>query len=271
MTEIESGSSNGIACELRAGVAIIALDRPELLNRLDGAMREALLDALESAARSAEVRCVLITGRGRAFSAGADIENMLELHRRGAHDEIRRRVELGASIVRRIRSMAKPVVAALNGIAAGAGANLALACDVRLGSERAGFSESFVQIGLVPDWGGLYFLVRLVGPARAADLMLTGARIDAARSLSLGLLEHVYPEDRFEQEALAYATRLAAGPARALAKIKAGIELAAGGTLEAVLAFEREVQPALFAEDDCLEGLRAFLEKRAPRFSGGAH
>jgi 2-(1,2-epoxy-1,2-dihydrophenyl)acetyl-CoA isomerase len=241
-----------------------------VLNRLDATMREGLLDALESAARSTEVRCVLITGRGRAFSAGADIENMLELHLRGAHDEIRRRVELGASIVRQVRSMSKPVVAALNGIAAGAGANLALACDVRLGSERAGFSEGFVQIGLVPDWGGLYFLVRLVGPARAADLMLTGARIDAARSLSLGLLEHVYPEDCFEQEALAYAARLAAGPARTLARIKAGIELAVGGTLEAVLAYEREVQPALFAEDDCLEGLRAFLEKRAPQFSGRA-
>jgi 2-(1,2-epoxy-1,2-dihydrophenyl)acetyl-CoA isomerase len=233
-------------------------------------MREVLRDALDEAASAAEVRCVLLTGRGRAFSAGADIENMLELQRRGARDEIRRRVELGASIVRRVRSMAKPVVAALNGIAAGAGANLALACDVRLGSERAGFAESFVHIGLVPDWGGLYFLVRLVGPGRAADLMLTGARVDAARSLSLGLLEHVFPEDSFEREALAYATRLAAGPARALARIKAGLELAAGGTLEAVLAFEREVQPALFADDDCLEGLRAFLEKRPPRFSGGA-
>ncbi len=122
----------------------------------------------------------------------------------------------------------------------------------------------------MPDWGGLYFLLRLVGPGRAADVAMTGARIDAARALSLGLLEHVFPEAAFEREALAYAIRLAAGPARALARIKAGLELAAGGTLEAVLAFEREVQPELFAEDDCLEGLRAFLEKRPPRFSGGA-
>jgi 2-(1,2-epoxy-1,2-dihydrophenyl)acetyl-CoA isomerase len=231
-------------------------------------MRETLLDALDGAARSAEVRCVLITGRGRAFSAGADIENMLELQRRGDREEIRRRVELGANIVRRVRSMAKPVVAALNGIAAGAGANLALACDVRLGSERAGFAESFVHIGLVPDWGGLYFLVRLVGPGRAADLMLSGTRLDAQRSLALGLLEYVFSEESFEGEALAYAQRLAAGPARAIARIKAGLELAATGTLEAVLAFEREVQPALFAEDDCLEGLRAFLEKRPPEFRG---
>jgi 2-(1,2-epoxy-1,2-dihydrophenyl)acetyl-CoA isomerase len=164
--------------------------------------------------------------------------------------------------------MPKPVVAALGGIAAGAGANLALACDVRLGSERAGFAESFVHIGLVPDWGGLYFLVRLVGPGRAADLVMTGARVDAPRALSLGLLEHVYPDADFEREALAYAIRLAAGPSRALARIKAGLELAVDGTLESVLAFEREVQPALFAEGDCLEGLSAFLEKRTPRFSG---
>jgi 2-(1,2-epoxy-1,2-dihydrophenyl)acetyl-CoA isomerase len=264
---IEPASGDGVEREVREGVGIITLDRPEVLNRLDGTMREALLDALEVTARSPEVRCVLITGRGRAFSAGADIENMLELHRRGDREEIRRRVELGGSIVRCIRSMPKPVVAALNGIAAGAGANLALACDVRLGSERAGFAESFVHIGLVPDWGGLYFLVRLVGPARAADLAMTGARIDAARSLSLGLLEHVFPEGSFERDALAYASRLAAGPARALARIKTGLELAAGGALEAVLAFEREVQTELFVQDDCLEGLRAFLEKRPPRYS----
>ena len=104
-------------------------------------------------------------------------------------------------------------------------------------------------------------------PGRAADLMMTGARVDAPRALSLGLLEHVYPDAEFEREALAYATRLAAGPTRALARIKAGLELASAGTLESVLAFEREVQPALFAEDDCLEGLRAFLEKRKPAFA----
>jgi len=265
---IEAHDGDGIARELREGVSILTLDRPELLNRLDGTMREELLDALEWAARTAEVRCVLLTGRGRAFSAGADIENMVELHRRGDRDEIRRRVELGASIVRRVRSMPKPVVAALNGIAAGAGANLALACDLRLGSERAGFAESFVHIGLVPDWGGLYFLVRLVGPGRAADLVMMGSRVDATRALSLGLLEHVYPEESFERDALAYATRLASGPAGALAQIKAGLELASRGTFEELLAFEREVQPALFAQDDCLEGLCAFLQKRPPRFSG---
>jgi len=258
--------SNGITSELADGVACLTLDRPAVMNRFEGVMREELRDALARASGDPAVRSVMITGAGAAFSAGADIEEMVGLHRRGDVAEIRRRVDLGADVIRAVRSMPKPVVAAVNGVAAGAGINLALACDVRVGSDAAAFSESFVRIGLVPDWGGFHSLVRLVGTGRAADLMMTGERIDAERAAALGLLDRVYPAETFARDALAYARRLAEGPPGALARIKAGIALAAAGGLEDVLAFERETQPELFAGADCLEGMTAFLGRRPPEF-----
>jgi 2-(1,2-epoxy-1,2-dihydrophenyl)acetyl-CoA isomerase len=259
-------SRDGIAVEHLGAVARITLDRPDVMNRFEGAMREALVDALEQVGRDPAIRAVLVTGAGDAFSAGADVNGMLELHAQGDTAEILRRVELGAEVIRAVRGMPKPVVAAVNGVAAGAGANLALACDVRVGSDAASLSESFIRIGLLPDWGGLHFLVRLVGPGRAAELAMTGERVDAARMLELGILNRVFPVESFADDALAYAGRLAAGSPDALAQIKAGIEIATNGSLEAVLAFERAVQPELFAGDNCREGMAAFLERRPPEF-----
>jgi 2-(1,2-epoxy-1,2-dihydrophenyl)acetyl-CoA isomerase len=262
--------TSGVRVERHDIVAVVVLDRPTVMNRFEGTMREDLLDALRDLGDDGDVRAVMITGAGDQFSAGADIDELVALHRRGDRAEIRRRVDLGAAVVRQLRSMPKPVVAAVDGNAAGAGMNLALACDMRVGSERTVFTESFVRIGLVPDWGGLHSLVRLVGVGDAADLVMTGERVRAERAEALGILQRVFPSDSFASDALAYATRLAHGPTRALAAMKEGLRAACGDTLEAVLAWERDAQPTLFAGDDCLAGLHAFLEKRAPTFGGAS-
>ena len=249
-------------------VAVVVLDGPAAMNRFEGTMREELLQALQELGIDAAVRAVMITGAGGNFSAGADIEDLVALHARGDRDEIRRRVDLGAAVVRRIRTMAKPVVAAVDGNAAGAGMNLALACDLRVGTERTVFTESFVRIGLVPDWGGMHSLVHLVGAGRAAELMMTGERLGAERAEQLGLLQRVFPSSTFATDARAYTERLASGPTRAIVAIKQGIAAATAGGLDEVLAIERTAQPALFAGDDCLAGLHAFLRKEPPTFGG---
>ena len=259
-------SHDGIGVERTGRVATITLDRPNVMNRFEGRMREALVGALQTASGDPTIRCVVITGAGDAFSAGADVNGMLDLHAQGDTAEIRRRVELGADVIRAVRGMPKPVVAALNGVAAGAGANLALACDLRVGSEAASLSESFVRIGLLPDWGGLYFLVRLVGPGRATELAMTGDRLDATRMLELGVLNRVFPTETFADDTFGYATRLAEASPDALAHIKSGISIATEGSLEGVLAFERDMQPELFAGENCREGMAAFLERRPPVF-----
>ena len=258
----------GITVERSGAVAQVLLDRPKVMNRFEGTMREDLLAALQAIALDAEIRCVMITGAGSTFSAGADIEDLVRLHESGDTAEIQRRVELGAEIVRVIRAMAKPVVAAVDGAAAGAGANLALACDLRVGSERAVFTESFVHIGLIPDWGGFHSLVRLVGTGRAADMMMTGDRIDAASAHAIGILQRIFPTPTFRADALAYAARLAAGSPHAIALIKAGLQIGSTEAIDQTFAFERISQPALFSEPDCLSGLLAFLEKRRPEFRG---
>ncbi|MEW6298765.1 MAG: enoyl-CoA hydratase-related protein [Thermodesulfobacteriota bacterium] len=153
-----------------------------------------------------------------------------------------------------------------NGAAAGAGMNLALVCDVRLGSDQARFAESFVKIGLVPDWGGFYFLTRLVGTSKALELMMTGDLIDAEEALRLGMLNRVFAHTAFHAEALHFVRKLATGPAETLARIKRGVYLGAVGTLEEVLAYERDAQTAVFLSADAKEGTRAFLEKRPPLF-----
>jgi 2-(1,2-epoxy-1,2-dihydrophenyl)acetyl-CoA isomerase len=256
--------------ERHDAVAVVVLDRPEVMNRFEGTMREDLLAALQELGDDDHVRAVMVTGAGDQFSAGADIEELVALHAHGDRAEIRRRVDLGADVVRQLRVMPKPVVAAVDGNAAGAGMNLALACDLRVGSERTVFTESFVRIGLVPDWGGLHSLVHLVGAGRAADLVMTGDRLRADRAEAIGILQRIYPVATFAADALAYTTRLAEGPTRALAVMKEGLRVATADALEAVLAIERDAQPSLFAGDDCLAGLHAFLQKRPPAFGGAS-
>ena len=254
--------------ERHGAVTRIVLDRPSVMNRFEGTMREDLLQALEGVGGDTSVRAVLITGAGDHFSAGADIEELVSLHGRGAHDEIRRRVELGAAVVRTIRAMTKPVVAAVDGNAAGAGMNLALACDMRIASTAAKFSQAFVKRGLAPDWGGTFFLPRVVGVAKACELIFTGDSIDAAKALELGIVNAVVAPEALMDEAYKLAGRIAAGPPVAIALAKRAIYHNQDVDLRAALEFETFAQTVCRETEDSKEGVKAFLEKRAPVFKG---
>jgi 2-(1,2-epoxy-1,2-dihydrophenyl)acetyl-CoA isomerase len=247
-------------------IGIITLNRPEVLNAFGGTMREDLLAAVRRAESDAQARCLVITGAGDAFCAGGDVASMVALQDKNDVSVVQQRMVVGGEVVQALRRLPKPVIAAVNGAAAGAGMNLALACDLRYASEKARFAESFVKIGLVPDWGGHFLLTQLVGTARAMELMMTGDRLDAADALRLGLVNRVFPHASFRDDVLAVARRLAEGPAGTLAQIKHGVYVGAAGTLGDALAHEAEAQTAVFLSADAREGMRAFVEKRRPRF-----
>ncbi len=247
-------------------IGILTLNRPDVMNAFSDTMRGQLLGQLEQFSTDRHIRCIIITGTGKAFCAGGDIASMAKLQDDHTTQVVEQRMVLGSQVVQLLRRMPQPIIAAVNGAAAGAGANLALSCDFRLGSDKALFSESFVKIGLVPDWGGFFFLSRLIGTAKAMELMMTGDRIKAEEALRLGLLNHVYPLEGFWEETLTFARTLATGPAETLARIKEGVYLGANASLEQALAYEYRAQKAAFLSDDAREGMRAFLDKRAPKF-----
>jgi 2-(1,2-epoxy-1,2-dihydrophenyl)acetyl-CoA isomerase len=259
-------STAQLLVETAEGVRLVTLNRPEAMNAFGGTMRADLLRALQSAEADADVRCVVVTGAGKAFCAGGDIASMAGLQAQDTTGDLPDRMRRAAEIVQLLRSMSKPVVAAVNGAAAGAGLILALACDLRLASDGARFSASFVKIGLMPDWGGTYLLTRALGVSKAMELMMTGARIDAAEALRLGLLNRVMPDATFRLDAIAFARELARGPAQALEQIKRATYLGASGTLADSLRFEEAAQLQLFLTPDAREGMQAFLEKRPARF-----
>ena len=209
---------------------------------------------------------VIALNRPQAFCAGGDIASMAALQEANDVATIAQRMATGGGVVRLLRTMDKPVIAAVNGAAAGAGFNLALACDMRFAAPAAKFAASFVKIGLVPDWGGHYLLTRAVGTGRAMELMMSGERIDAEEALRLGLVNRVFPADAFMDEVLARARLFAEGPRAAISAIKQGVYLGASGTLDDTLAFEQRAQAGLFLGADAREGMRAFLGKRTPRF-----
>jgi 2-(1,2-epoxy-1,2-dihydrophenyl)acetyl-CoA isomerase len=259
-------STSHILFEITDRVGIITLNRPEVLNAFGGTMREDLLHAIRQAEQESAVRCIMITGAGDAFCAGGDVASMVELQDRNDVTVVRQRMAVGGEVVQLLRRLPKPVIAAVNGAAAGAGINLALACDLRYGSDRARFAESFVKIGLVPDWGGHFLLTRLVGTSRAMELMMTGDRIDAEEAFRLGIINRIFPHDTFREDVLTLARRLAEGPAETLAQIKRGTYLGSSRTLADTLAHEEQAQVAVFLSADAKEGMRAFVEKRRPRF-----
>ncbi len=263
--------SNLILFEVRDHVATITLDRPAKLNSFADDMREQLITALDQVARDPDARVLVVTGAGRAFSAGGDVQHMVALKERNAgFDEMLPLLEAGRRIVTRLHELPIPTIAAVNGVAAGAGANLALACDLRLASDQASFGETFVRIGLHPDWGGTYFLPRLVGAARALELCWLGDVIDAAEALRIGLVNRVIPAAEFAREVSAYAARLAAAPATSVREIKRTIRASEQRTLAACLDGETAAQELCWASPDIAEGLRAFVEKRTARFGAGS-
>jgi 2-(1,2-epoxy-1,2-dihydrophenyl)acetyl-CoA isomerase len=257
--------TDGLRVEIDGPVATITIDRPEALNALTVPVKVALREALESLAVDRAVRAVILTGAGRAFCAGQDLAERDQPDAAPLEVEVRERYN---PIIRALRSMGQPVIAAVNGVAAGAGASLAIACDLRIAAEEARFVLAFGRIGLVPDSGATWFLPRLVGPAKAAELALVGDPIDAAEALRIGLVSRVVPSDQLASEARALAERLAAGAPLALSLTKGALERALTIDLDEALEGEAKLQGIAGASADHAEGLAAFRDKRSPRFSG---
>jgi 2-(1,2-epoxy-1,2-dihydrophenyl)acetyl-CoA isomerase len=257
--------TDGLRVEVDGPVATLTLDRPESLNALTVPIKVALREALESIDRHRAVRAVILTGAGRAFCAGQDLAERESPDAAPLDVEVRERFN---PIIRAIRSMGQPVIAAVNGVAAGAGASLTFACDLRIAAEEARFVLAFGRIGLIPDSGATWFLPRLVGPAKAAELALVGEPLDAAEALRLGLVSNVVPGDRLLDEARAMASRLAEGAPLALALTKEALQRSSTIDLDEALEGEAKLQGIAGASADHVVGLAAFKEKRPPRFSG---
>ncbi|MFQ5691030.1 MAG: enoyl-CoA hydratase/isomerase family protein [Gemmatimonadota bacterium] len=258
-----------VRVEVDGPIGTLTFNRPEKLNAFFGTMREEIADGLVRLGEDEAVRAVIVTGAGRAFCAGADVNYLWELLEADAIEEATKLVEAGRRAVRTVVEMPKPVIAAINGPAAGGGANLALACDLRIASERASIGQTFNRIGLHPDWGGTYFVPRLVGPARAAELFFLADMVDAREAERIGLVNRVVAHERLMPEACELALRLAAKPRPAIRLAKRAIRRSLEGTLEEMLAYEIEAQRECFRSPEAREGVRAFLEKREPDFGGG--
>lgn len=254
--------------DLRDRIATITLNRPEKLNAFAGTMREDLLQILRNLAADSGCRVVVITGAGRAFCAGGDVEFMYTLQQRGDMDAFRKLLHAGGAVVSQIVEMPKPVIASINGVAAGAGCNLALACDYRMASDQAKLGESFVRIGMHPDWGGTWLLPRLVGRSRAFEILATGRMLEAAEALQIGMIDRMVAADALGAETRRLAESLAAGPPIPLADIKRALARSATNDLRSQIDLESEHQLRAFLSADAAEGMAAFFEKRAPKFRG---
>jgi 2-(1,2-epoxy-1,2-dihydrophenyl)acetyl-CoA isomerase len=257
--------TDGLRVEIDGPVATLTLDRPEALNALTVAVKVALRQALEEIATERTVRAVILTGAGRAFCSGQDLAERDLPDAAPLDVELRERYN---PIIRAIRSMGQPVIAAVNGVAAGAGASLAFACDLRIAATDARFVLAFGRIGLVPDSGATWFLPRLVGAARAAEIALVGDSVSAEEALRIGLVSSVVPADDLMTEAHSLAELIAARAPLAVALTKGALERAATIDLDEALEGEAKLQGIAGASADHAEGLAAFREKRAPRFTG---
>ncbi len=257
-----------ITTELHDRICTITLNRPDKLNAFSGTMREELLDALVVADHDVECRVVVITGAGRAFCAGGDVDYMSGLQRERNVTAFRKLLDAGRDVVLQIVTMEKPVIASVNGIAAGAGCNLALACDYRIASDAAKLGETFVKIGLHPDWGGTWLLPRLAGRSRAAELLMTGRIVDANEALEIGIVDRVVPAAELATETAKLAQSIAAAPPIAVAGIKRALTASERNDLRTQLELEAEHQSRAFQSRDAAEGMDAFFEKRPPAFRG---
>jgi 2-(1,2-epoxy-1,2-dihydrophenyl)acetyl-CoA isomerase len=251
-----------------SGIGTITLNRPDKLNALVGHMRRDLAEALEVMGSERAIRAVVLTGAGRAFCAGGDLAFMADLIERNDAEEFSRLLGAARRVVMAIRQMNKPVIGAINGLAAGAGCNLAFACDLRIASTEATFSQSFVKVGLHPDWGGTFFLPNLVTPNRACEMFFLGETLSAEEALRLDIVNRVVAPEELEPTVRELAERLRDAPPISIAAAKQAVYLSQSANLEEMLRYETEAQLSCFESEDGREGIRAFLEKRPPRFSG---
>jgi 2-(1,2-epoxy-1,2-dihydrophenyl)acetyl-CoA isomerase len=248
-----------------SGVQTITLNRPDALNSFNAPMKRELLEVLKTAARDTDVRCLILTGAGRAFSAGQDLKERQAPGAADLADELREHYN---PIIRGLRRLEKPVIAAVNGVAAGAGCSLAIACDIIIAAENARFIEVFAKVGLVPDTGSTWFLPRLIGYARAAEMVFTAEPVDAVTAERIGLINRVVPSERLMSETRALAEQLAAAPPLALALAKRALNRALESDLDSALDHEAQLQGIAGRSQDHAEGVAAFIEKRPPRFTG---
>ena len=246
------------------GIATITMNRPKSLNSMNDGLIDGLHAAITKALTDAEVRCVVLTGNGKAFCAGGDLSFLNGLT--GTADK-KNFINKVGSVAKRLMSMEKPVIAWVNGVAAGAGVNLMLACDLVYCSTKSRFAESFAKVGLIPDCGGLFFLPKAVGLLKAKELMMTADLIDAATAEKLGLVSYVYPDAEVAEKAYAMAARMAKSAPIAIGLMKKYLNNTAL-TLDEVVAIEETTQSLLMGSADCKEGIAAFKEKRKPVFTG---
>jgi 2-(1,2-epoxy-1,2-dihydrophenyl)acetyl-CoA isomerase len=250
------------------GITVLVMNRPDRLNALNNELSSALNDALGRIAGDASVRVVVITGAGRAFCAGGDLAAIGKGRQAGDTQSLEPLLRAGMQAVLRIRTIPQPVIAAVNGAAAGAGMNIALAADIRIAAEEATFGQNFSKVGLFPDYGGTYFLPQLVGPAKAAELFYTGDMIDAKTALSLGIVNHVVPGAQLEAAVKSLAQKIALGPSLPIQAVKKTLFGAEKDKLSGALEHEVQEQIRCFLSEDCSEGIRAFFDKRPPKFQG---
>lgn len=247
----------------------ITLNRPASLNSFNEKMGEEFYAALRETERDHDTRCLVITGAGRAFSAGEDVSGLEERYGGDSQpslgDHLRKKYH---PMILRIRHMEKPVIARINGIAAGSGASIALACDIRIAAEEAGLKQAFIGVGLVPDSGSSYFLTRALGPGRALELIMTGRTVGAKEAEKLGLVNQVVPAAELDTVVGDFAEKLANGPTKALGLSKRVVNHVSRLDLNEALEYEAQNQDIAGKTQDHLEAVRAFLEKRQPKFSG---
>lgn len=250
------------------GIATVVMNRPERLNALNNELAIAVNEAFGRLAQDSRVNVVVLTGAGRAFCAGGDLAALGKSRQAGTIQDVEPLLRAGMQMVLKMRAMPQPVIAAVNGVAAGAGMNIALAADIRIAAEEATFGQTFAKVGLFPDYGGTFFLPELVGAAKASELFYTGDLIDAKTALQIGLVNQVVPAAQLEETVKTLALKIARGPALAIRAVKR--TLFASQEKELALALENEVREQMrcFLSEDCSEGIRSFFEKRPPKFQG---
>ena len=269
MSTSSTVQENSVVLEkYEAGVATLTLNRPERLNALNNELAAALNEALSRAAQDVSIRAVVVTGTGRAFCAGGDLVHIGKARESSDAAQLEPLLRAGMQVVVEMRTMPQPVIAAVNGAAAGAGMNITLAADIRIASEEATFGQNFSKVGLFPDYGGTFFLPQLVGPSKAAEMFYTGDMIDASSALRLGIVSSVVPAAQLGTEAMALARKIANGPPLAVQAAKQVLFGNQRKALEEALEKEVHYQMKCFLSEDCREGIRAFFEKRKPNFEG---
>lgn len=251
--------------DVKNAVARIYLNRPEVYNAFNRTMALELIQALSQIEEHNSIRCIVISGEGKAFCAGQDLEEAIDDKGPGLKTILEEHYN---PIIRKVRTIQKPVIAAVNGVAAGAGANMALACDLIVAAESASFIQAFSKIGLIPDSGGTYFLPRLVGLARASGLMMTGEKISARAAFDFGMIYKVWPDEEFNSNLDKLADQISAMPTKALLFTRTLLNSSMNNTLEQQLEHELKYQLEASGTHDFKEGVHAFLEKRKPEFKG---